>query len=81
MSYQRPEEAAAALVAMDGQPVVGATGHGRNVVVRLHEPKRFREGRMREKYGVEDVASRMSNLSTTGDVRFSPFFFVRWGRC
>ncbi|KAL8279783.1 hypothetical protein RQP46_007878 [Phenoliferia psychrophenolica] len=66
VSFTTPIEAHAALRGMDGQMVVGSTGEGKPVVVRLHEPKKFREGRLRARYssnGDEEIDGRFQGLS------------------
>lgn len=71
VSFTTPAEASAALIGMDGAKLVGVEGRGKHIVVRLHEPKKFREGRLKQRYSGagDDVESRLSSLSF-GEVRF-----------
>ena len=72
VSFTTPAEAHAALLAMDGQRISGLDGQGKAVIVRLHEPKKFREGRLRQRYstgGPDDVDGRLASLSFNGDAR------------
>lgn len=84
VSYTRQDEAANALTAMDGTRLVGGNGVGKNVVVRLHEPKRFREGRMRDQRvvsngsEVEYPTRGFAALSTGGEVSSSSLSGVSW---
>lgn len=50
VSYRIPEEAHAALVEMDGKRL-----GSRNIVVRLHEPKKVREERIRERMRINGL--------------------------
>ncbi|KAK4691796.1 hypothetical protein P7C70_g9266, partial [Phenoliferia sp. Uapishka_3] len=50
VSFETPIEAHNAMVGMDGQKLFGEDGAGKNCVVRLHEPKRFREGRLKMRF-------------------------------
>lgn len=66
MSYEQPEQAAAALHAMDGQ-AVGPSG--KIITVRFHEPKKLREERIRQPSsadGMPELAQGMQSLSTNG---------------
>jgi polyadenylate-binding protein len=69
VSYQKDDEAAQALKAMDGSTLTGATGGSSTIVVRLHEPKRFRGPRLQNQFsnsgqaGVDDITARFGTLS------------------
>ncbi|ORY92525.1 hypothetical protein BCR35DRAFT_297972 [Leucosporidium creatinivorum] len=72
VSYEQPEQAAAALQAMNGQP---AGPSERIITVRFHEPKKFREGRMRQASsadGMSELDHGMQSLSTTATPDLSP---------
>jgi polyadenylate-binding protein len=74
VSYQREDEASQALKAMDNTTLTSAQGGSSTVVVRLHEPKRFRETRLQNRFasaggafgtaGVDDINARFGTLST-----------------
>lgn len=42
VSFTRTEDAAAAQITMDGQPLEGQFGRAAAILVRFHEPKRQR---------------------------------------
>lgn len=75
VSFSREDEAAKAQAAMDG-----ALLGNRVIAAKFHEPKKFREARIRPAGAMdattEDVERRLANLSS--NVRFSPVSAIKY---